>query len=274
MAGCSRLPGGRSRLNLTQRTKHFMRSNFVKPTDVTSIKSFNIDGKPGDGGGITMSSRTSSGGGGASGGSSSTNNNLTGGGGVCNNNKNNINSNKTSNQMKSRILNQVASSQTCKSAAANNQNSRLATTSSKQLFGNGQTLSTFNGISSTISSQSDGRYHFTSDASDGHTDIRTLNTRLQKPSLQTRSIVAEPPAPPPPQVQGSGHCINGNNGKSLMAYHHHNHHQSLGSKTVKPAPNGTSACYLNLRQQQSRKSIAKQLCHMEDLNHQVTINRL
>lgn len=43
---CADLPGRSARKltrNLTQRTKHFVRANFVNPNDVTSIKSINMD---------------------------------------------------------------------------------------------------------------------------------------------------------------------------------------------------------------------------------------
>lgn len=190
-SGCSRLPG-RSRLNLTQRTKHFMRSNFVRPTDVTSIKSFNITSNVDTSSQSKASSADSQG-----------------------SNTNNLVKNVSKRLQNGALMNSSDNRRLQASSSSRQQHV------SKQLFG--PALSTFNGASSTLSSQSD-RYHFTE--LDNRADIRTLNTRI-KPITQVKSPIEK---------------------------HNPNPHQSSKHLVNRQVKQTNDACYLNITHQSQAMS--------------------
>lgn len=162
---CADLPS-RSRLNLTQRTKHFVRSNFVNPGDVTSIKS--VNGL--DSGGSSSSPR------------SIQKRSLPSQGKV-----NGLLNGKKSSECEMRI-----GSPATNSARTASENRYLA----KKPFGQ-PSLSTFNTTPQLVANSD--KYHFSSNSSkqssetvtDSATDIKTLNTRLQKPPY-LKSLISTP----------------------------------------------------------------------------------
>lgn len=153
MGRCSNL-AGRSRLNLTQRTKHFVRSNFVNPNDVSSIKSINLSA-----GSSTLKTST---------GTESTISGESGKGG----------------RGESRVHNQplnVDRYTTTKSFGNGNGNG---------VVGLGKCLSTFNANSMATDAKYHGHHHHEQEPA---TDIKTLNTRAQKQSY-LKSLISAPTA--------------------------------------------------------------------------------
>lgn len=188
---CADLPS-RSRLNLTQRTKHFVRSNFVNPGDVTSIKSVN---------GINSGGSSSS--------SESIRNN--------NNSKNSRGGRLTAATNIGKVANlrdrvhqknspemRIGSPATnsTRTGASENRYNNLANNNNniKKPFGQ-PSLSTFNTNPQLMGANSSDKYHFSSNSSkqssetvvstDLNTDIKTLNTRLQKPPY-LKSLISTP----------------------------------------------------------------------------------
>lgn len=143
MGRCSNL-AGRSRLNLTQRTKHFVRSNFVSPSDVSSIKSINLSSDSSTlkaAAGEIKESQAASG--------------------------------------KGRIR---------ESGPTRLNSGAERYTATKSFAGGGKCLSTFNGNSAANEKCHDRGHH-----DEPATDIKTLNTRLQKPSY-LKSLISSPAA--------------------------------------------------------------------------------
>lgn len=177
---CADLPS-RSRLNLTQRTKHFVRSNFVNPGDVSSIKSVNGLNS----GGSSSSSTTSS---------------------SKNIHKRSLTSNsKSSAKGKANNLadHQKGSSDEVRmgspaTTTTSNRTSENRYLSKQKPFGQ-PSLSTFNTNPQSVVGGGSDKYHFSSNSSkqsaetvtDSATDIKTLNTRLQKPPY-LKSLISTP----------------------------------------------------------------------------------